>query len=116
MKETILTIILAALGSSGLFAFVQYLITRKDGKDDTTAEIKAQLTYINGKLIIHERDQCRTQLLILIADYPEDHAEIMKLAQYYFVELKGDWYMTSIFNGWLVKQKIGKPEWFDSNG
>lgn len=32
--ELIVTVIVAVLGSSGLFAFIQFLVTRKDKKDD----------------------------------------------------------------------------------
>ena len=38
--ETFATIVVAAFGSSGLFAFLQYMIGRKDKKDDKFKEIQ----------------------------------------------------------------------------
>lgn len=60
-----------------------------------------------------EKDNVRTQLLVLIADYKENTQEIMEVAHHYFAEIKGDWYMTTIFNQWLTENKVGKPEWFN---
>lgn len=103
--SSIVAVIIALLGSNGLFALTQYLLTRKDGH-------KEALSRIEKRLDTQERDSCRTQLLLLISDYPDETAEIMKLAHHYFADLHGNWYMTSIFNQWLTKQGIGRPDWF----
>ena len=92
-------IILACLGSSGLFAFLTFLIQRKDNK-------------LDKRLDKMERDSVRTQILILMNHYPDNVQEIMKISQYYFETLNGDWYMTSLFNQWLEKNQIAEPEWF----
>lgn len=99
--NNILQIIIAALASSGLFSFITFLIQRKDKRTDK-------------RLDVLERDGCRTQMLIMLNHYPDDTTEIMKLAEHYFRDLKGDWYMTSIFNKWLERNKLGKPEWFNA--
>ena len=103
MNEMASTIILAVLGSNALFAFLQFLISRADSKKS-----------IKGKLTILEKDVLRTQLLLLILMRPEEDQEILTIAQHYFKELKGNWYMTSIFSKWLTETSTGKPEWFDS--
>lgn len=103
MNEMASTIILAVLGSNALFAFLQFLISRADSKKS-----------IKGKLNILEKDVLRTQLLLLILMRPEEDQEILTIAQHYFAELKGNWYMTSIFSKWLTETGTGKPEWFDS--
>lgn len=60
-----------------------------------------------------EKDALRTQLLMMIADYPEEKTEILKLSEYYFANLHGNWTATAIFNHWLEKYCDGaKPEWF----
>lgn len=102
MKEMTISIVLAVLASNAFFAFVQFLITRHDTKKN-----------IKGKLLLLEKDGLRTQLLLLILIKPEDQHEILTLAEHYFADLKGDWYMTSIFNKWLIASKIAEPEWFD---
>lgn len=104
MSSTIITIIGAILASNALFAFIQFLITRRDTKKNIEGEFK--------KL---ERDVLWTQLLVLIILKPEGEQEILTLAERYFKDLNGDWYMTSIFNKWLLESDIAQPEWFSAN-
>ena len=61
-----------------------------------------------------EKDAIRTQLLLMIADYPEEKTEILKLSQYYFSDLHGNWTATAIFNSWLEKYNVARPEWFNT--
>lgn len=61
-----------------------------------------------------EKDNVRTQMLVLMSVYPKEEAELLKLAEHYFADLKGDWYMTSLFNKHCEKYKIAKPDWFNS--
>ena len=101
-KELITTIILAILASNGFFAMLQFLITRHDTQKN-----------VKDKLITLEKDGLRTQLLLLILMQPEEQTEILKIAEHYFVKLKGNWYMTSLFDKWIEKNLNGvKPEWF----
>lgn len=102
---TLSTILLSCIGSSGLFAFIEFLINRKDSTKD-------RLDKIEKNQQKSERDLVRTQMLIMMNHYPEDTNEIMKLGEHYFADLNGDWYMTSLFNKWLERANIGKPEWF----
>ena len=104
MSDTTATIVLAVIGSNALFAFIQFLITRHDTKKS-----------IKGKLIVLEKDVLRTQLLLLILLKGEEKQEILTIAEHYFKDLHGDWYMTSIFNKWLKEKDIAEPEWFDCN-
>ena len=112
MNELVLPIVLAIIGSSGLMSFFQFLITRKDNKKNNLVEIGERLKSIDNSLNLLEKDGCRTQLLILISDYPERQDEIMKLAKHYFYDLKGDWYLTSLFEKWLDENEMIKPSWF----
>ena len=104
MSTTITTIVCAVLASNALFAFVQFMITRRDTKRN-----------MDGKLVKLERDILRTQLLMLVLLKPEEEQEILMVAEHYFHDLKGDWYMTSIFNKWLTDADIAQPEWFDNS-
>lgn len=101
-------IIVAVLASNAVFAFIQFIITRHDTKRN-----------IDGKLHTLEKDGLRTQLLLLILMCPRERQEIMTIAEHYFSKppkgLDGDWYMTSIFNKWLLNADIAKPEWFDND-
>lgn len=50
-------------------------------------------------------DTTRNQLLVLM-EHDENDAEVLKVAKYYFNELKGDWYMTSVFERWAEKHGV----------
>ena len=110
MKETILIAVISALTSGGVLGFVQFLIKRKDDKEQR-AEDKED-DDIKGTLKKLEKDTLRTQLLFLIVMQPDEEAEILKIAQHYFVKLKGNWYMTSMFSKWCKTRGL-RPEWFD---
>lgn len=53
-----------------------------------------------------EMDSTRSQLLTLMSEYPENESEILKVADYYFNDLNGDWYMTDIFIKWAEARGI----------
>ena len=97
------TIVLAVLGSNALFAFLQFVISRYDTKMN-----------IKGKLNLLEKDVLRTQLLLLILLKGEEQQEILTIAEHYFKDLHGNWYMTSIFNKYLKEKDLAEPEWFDN--
>lgn len=95
MKEYILPIVLAILGSGAFFSFLQFIITRHDLRKGWTAQ-----------------NVDRLQLMVLIADYPRKVDEILKLAEHYFVDLRGNSFLKELFIDWLASQNIEKPEWF----
>lgn len=95
--------ILAIIGVSGaLFGFIQFIISRNDNK-------------INKNIDSLKRSQCRTEMLVMMNHYPDETMEIMRLAKVYFSELKGDFYMTSLFAKWIRQNNIEKPLWFNEN-
>ena len=101
------SIIIAVIGSNALLEIVRYLIEKskkKNGLDD-------RFNAIEDKLIKNEKDSVRTQLLLLMSDYPERTDEIMEVGRHYFEDLNGNWYMTSIFKNWLDQEKIERPSW-----
>lgn len=110
MKETILIAVISAMTSGGVLGFIQFLIKRKDDKEQR-AEDK-QDDDIKGTLKKLEKDGRRTQLLLLLLLQPDEETEILKIAQHYFVKLKGNWYMTSMFSKWCKTRDL-RPEWFD---
>lgn len=110
MKDALIIAIVSALTSGGFLAFIQFLITRRDQKD----EIKEVLEEIKDRLDKNEKDTIRNQLLFLICLRPQEKQEILKLGEHYFKDLHGNWYLTSMFNKWLVEHRVAKPEWFNS--
>lgn len=103
-KQLITTIVLAILASNGFFATVQFFVTRHDTKKN-----------VKDKLVRLEKDGLRTQLLLMILMKPEEKKEILTLAQHYFVDLEGNWYMTDIFKKWLKEKGHSNPDWFRTN-
>ena len=133
MSPIIVTIIGAFLGSAGLFSFLTFLIQRRDRKKDNFEEIRNEhdrdvamlreerddmikdihsvLCEIKEQNLKNERDNVRTQLLLLMADYSDDTSELMHCAEHYFKDLNGNWYATPLFVKYLREKGIAAPEW-----
>lgn len=108
------SILLGFVGSAGLFGFAEFLIKRKDDKNNVLGQILTKLEGLSKRLDKAEKDALRTQLLLMISDYPHEHQEILLLAHRYFCDKKGNWYLTSIFENYLKSERIPFPNWFNS--
>lgn len=64
------------------------------------AETNAKIDEVSNKIDSIELNSTRNQLLTLLSDYPNNEDEILKVAKYYFKDLNGDWYMTTLFTKW----------------
>lgn len=104
-------ILIAILGGGNLLLFAKFLIERFDRKKER--EEDKEYESIKSALVKLEKDGLRTQLLLMILLRPEEKKEILTLAQHYFVDLKGNWYMTDVFDNWLGMECDTKPHWFD---
>lgn len=104
-------IIALILGSQALIGFIQFLITRHDQKKGCLASIIKDIKEIKETRIEEKKDLMRMQLLSLIHICPDNTLEIMMVAEKYFKELKGDWYMSSIFRQHLTEKKLATPLW-----
>lgn len=111
--EVVITIIVAVLGSNGLFALIQYMINRRDKHHEQLKDIKAEIDKLNQRFDELEKSQCRTNLLFLMDRHKEDTGEIMTVAKHYFDDLNGDWYMTPIFKKYLQEQDLPEPVWYN---
>lgn len=69
-------------------------------------DVNDKLDTIIEKVDTAEENATRSQLLTLMSDYPDNESEILKVAQYYFHDLNGDWYMTSLFTKWADERGI----------
>lgn len=94
-------IIIAIIGSGVLSTALSAIITAINNRNG-----------VKSKLRKLEKDSIRTQLLLMISDYPDETQEILTLGQYYFQTLKSNWYMTTLFDKWLQRQEIPRPDWF----
>lgn len=85
--------------------------TLREERDALNKEIHELLREIKEQTIRNERDNVRMQLLVLMADYPDDTSELMHCAEHYFKDLKGNWYATPLFAKFLRERGIAAPEW-----
>ena len=106
-QETILAVFGAVMGSG----LIQFLITRHDNNKANPIEKKIDKILEEQKKT--EKDNLRTQLLVMMNMMPNNHEEIMTLAERYFKELKGDWFYSSLFSKWLKDNNVEKPLWFE---
>lgn len=70
------------------------------------ATLEERFDSIDSKLATAELDSARTQLLVLMNDYPNNESEILKVAHHYFNDLDGDWYMSELFSKWAEERGI----------
>lgn len=61
---------------------------------------------LTSRLETLERGSVRSQLLALMSSYPDNEEEILRVAEYYFHDLNGDWYMTGLFVEWAEQRGI----------
>lgn len=114
MSETakiIISVIVAFMSCTGFYTLVEFLIRRRDKKTETRLGISKDVKNIIARQNELELDNKRTQLLLLMKEYPRGTNEILTVAQYYFCQLNGDWYMYSIFCQWLKENEIERPIW-----
>ena len=55
------------------------------------------------------KDNVRIQLLMIMEHQPENVDTILKIAEKYFIKLKGDWYMTNEFSKWAKEHNVTIP-------
>lgn len=106
-EDNAVAIILGVLSSNLIFELVRYLI----GKFNASKSLDERFKALDKRFDKQEKDVVRLQLMVLMSDFPEKKDEIMEVAKHYFYDLKGNWYMTSIYNEWLKKEKIEQPSW-----
>ena len=112
MWTVILEIASIVFGSAGLWAFIEFMIKRKDDKNVILKAINESIDELKAQGIKNEKDICRTQMLLLMSDYPTERSELMTLADHYFNDLHRNWYMTALFRKHLKECGIEPPEWF----
>lgn len=112
-------IIIAALGSTGLFSLIEHIMDNRSGRNkelkeirDELKEIRAELKETRNSCDESRQDTVRLQLLNLIQHTPYRESEILTVAKKYFDDLNGNWYMESIFTEWAEEQNVPLPSWF----
>lgn len=112
---TIVISVISCLLTGGLLGFIQFMIQRHDKKHGLLNTIIERLDSVDEKQIKSEKDALRTQLLMMISNYPHEHREILMLAQRYFFDLKGNWFCSTLFENYLKQEHIKIPKWFNAS-
>lgn len=68
--------------------------------------VNDRLDDVSGQMDSIKMDTVRTQLLTLMSNYPDNTSEILKVADHYFNDMNGDWYMTQLFEQWAEAHDI----------
>lgn len=102
----ILSIILACLGSTGLFTFITFLINRKDKKCDDLSDIRSDLCELKAKSGKRDIEISKLLLSNLIQHNPNEHQPILYEARHYFVELGADSWMYDKISKWAEKENV----------
>lgn len=105
---TILTIVLS---SNALTVLITAIITAIGNRKTKLKEIEKKLEAIEKNQKIAEKDTLRTQLLVMIADFPEETTDILRLAEHYFKDLDGNWVASALFNEWAKEHCESAPTW-----
>lgn len=128
--QTLIAIIAAVGGLSGLFsaistAIFKFLDYRKEKKGETLdAKIQPVLARFDAWEASTKEwranqeenfrqirlDTTRLQLSALIYREPDNIDSILKVAEFYFCELGGNWWMASEFKHWARQHDVDVPE------
>lgn len=103
----------AFLGSAGIFSFAQYLISRHDNKSTELDNIRQELKQLNDTLEQTMMRVTRNELKDLIWNDADNIDAILSVAEYYFVDLRGNGYMHSIFEKWADQHDVS-ADWVPS--
>lgn len=112
------TIIIAII-SSGLlsviitecFGLLKAKRSKKNGVEAKLEVLAEEQKEIRGLIKQQEKDALRTELKLMISDFPDEETDILRLAQHYFVKLEGNWTMANIFTKWCKDRGIDLPAW-----
>lgn len=104
-------IIMAIIGSGVLSTIVSAIITAISNRKSRLKEIEKKLEVIEKNQKTAEKDTLRTQLLVMIADFPEETTDILRLAEHYFKDLDGNWVASALFNEWAKEHCESAPTW-----
>lgn len=115
MKTEIVIAVISGVFSGAVFSFLQFLITRSDGRQEWRKGVEERLDKIEEKQVKGEKDDLRMQLLFLMYVTPDAKEEILQLADYYFRVLRADFYLTPLFQKWLITHEMEIPSWFGND-
>lgn len=93
-QRLVTTITSAGIIIGAFFGFSNYIVTQLDSHiQDQMSDVKADVSEI-------KLSSARNELILMIEHNPNNVIEIERLAKVYFVDMKGDFYMTGLYSEW----------------
>lgn len=80
-----------------------------DASSELIGEVRTGMDEIKDMLLDSSKSTLRIEINEEISTNPHNHDTILKMAEKYFCELDGDWYMTNRFLDWAGKENIHLP-------
>lgn len=112
-------ILIAVIGSGTLgilitkiFDLISERNKLKEKQKEDQENVHKELAEIKAAVKLNEKDNLRTQLMVMIKDYPYETTDILRLGEHYFKDLNGNWVLTDIFGSWAAGQGVIVPTWF----
>ena len=109
LSEVIITISVAVLASPVITKVLDYLLP-KIFKKNQLYRIENKINKIEDDLADVKLDELRTNILLLLHDYP-DSADIPTEAEKYVVKYGGNSYIIPLICSWYSDKGLTYPEW-----
>lgn len=88
---------------------VKRLSVHMDNADTEVKEMRNDLDEIKSLILENGKSTLRIEINEEMLQNPHNHDTILKMAERYFCEMKGDWYMTNRFLDWVEKEHVHLP-------
>lgn len=96
-QRVVTTITSVGIIIGAFFGCSNYIVTQLDHHiQDQMSDVKSDVSEI-------KLSSTRNELLLMIEHNPNNVVEIERLAKVYFVDMKGDFYMTGVYSKWAKK-------------
>lgn len=80
-----------------------------DDSNVLVAGLKKDVSEIKNMILDNGKSTLRIEINEEMLRNPHNHDTILKMAEKYFCDMKGDWYMTNRFLDWVEKEHIHLP-------
>ena len=96
-QRIVTTITSAGIIIGAFFGCSNYIVNQLD------QHIQDQMSDVKEDVAEIKLSSTRNELLLMIEHNPNNVIEIERLAKAYFVDMKGDFYMTGLYSDWAKK-------------
>lgn len=113
MNEALQIVLGSGVFFGAIFTFIQFMIGRHDRNFEK--QVNDKINKLTDTMNFVAQGCTRTQLIVLMKHFNNRPDEIMKVAHKYFCDIKGNWYMGTLFKDWCEENKHEIPEWYNEN-